>query len=179
MPEGSSVMLAAAEANRAVPKLCATDMLEAFGSCRVCVVEIEGQRGYPASCTTLVAPGMVVRTQSDRLAKHDCDERDRERGAMAMAGGSFHSTLLTVSWPTGEFSGMGIEGAVRLGSRRDLEAIDDPEERERLYQERVAAAYHRSRALNAAAHHEVDDVIDPAETRRRLVNALWPFTAPR
>ena len=69
VPEGSSVMLAAAEADRAVPKLCATDMLEAFGSCRVCLVEIEGQRGYPASCTTLVAPGMVVRTQSDRLAK--------------------------------------------------------------------------------------------------------------
>ena len=52
VPEGSSVMLAAAEAGRAVPKLCATDMLEAFGSCRVCLVEIEGQRGYPASCTT-------------------------------------------------------------------------------------------------------------------------------
>ena len=69
VPEGSSVMLAATEAERAVPKLCATDMLEAFGSCRVCLVEIEGQRGYPASCTTLVAPGMVVRTQSDRLAK--------------------------------------------------------------------------------------------------------------
>ena len=69
VPEGSSVMLAAVEADRAVPKLCATDMLEAFGSCRVCLVEIEGQRGYPASCTMLVAPGMVVRTQSDRLAK--------------------------------------------------------------------------------------------------------------
>ena len=58
VPEGSSVMLAAVEADHAVPKLCATDMLEAFGSCRVCLVEIEGQRGYPASCTTLVAPGM-------------------------------------------------------------------------------------------------------------------------
>ena len=68
VPEGSSVMLAAVEADRPVPKLCATDMLEAFGSCRVCLVEIEGQRGYPASCTMLVAPGMVVRTQSDRLA---------------------------------------------------------------------------------------------------------------
>ncbi len=69
VPEGSSVMLAAVEADRAVPKLCATDMLEAFGSCRVCLVEIDGQRGYPASCTALVAPGMVVRTQSDKLAK--------------------------------------------------------------------------------------------------------------
>jgi formate dehydrogenase major subunit len=69
VPEGSSVMLAAAEAGRAVPKLCASDMLEAFGSCRVCLVEIEGRRGYPASCTTLVEPGMAVRTQSDGIAK--------------------------------------------------------------------------------------------------------------
>lgn len=67
VPAGSSVMLAAAQAARAVPKLCATDMLEPFGSCRVCVVEIEGRRGFPASCTTLVEPGMVVRTESQRL----------------------------------------------------------------------------------------------------------------
>jgi len=67
VPSGSSVMLAAASAGRAVPKLCATDMLEAFGSCRVCIVEIEGRRGFPASCTTLVEPGMVVRTRSPRL----------------------------------------------------------------------------------------------------------------
>jgi predicted molibdopterin-dependent oxidoreductase YjgC len=69
VPEGSSVMLAAAEAGRAVPKLCATDMLEPFGSCRVCLVEIEGRRGYPASCTTLVEPGIEVRTQSEALAR--------------------------------------------------------------------------------------------------------------
>jgi formate dehydrogenase major subunit len=67
VPAGSSVMLAAAEARRAVPKLCATDMLEAFGSCRVCLVEIQGRKGYPAACTTLVEPGMVVTTQSPRL----------------------------------------------------------------------------------------------------------------
>lgn len=69
VPEGSSVMLAAAVAGRPVPKLCATDMLEAFGSCRVCLVEVEGRRGFPASCTTLVAPGMEVRTQSERLTQ--------------------------------------------------------------------------------------------------------------
>ena len=67
--EGSSVMLAAAEAGCPIPKLCATDTLEAFGSCRVCLVEIEGQRGYPASCTTVVAPDMVVTTQSKELTK--------------------------------------------------------------------------------------------------------------
>ena len=69
VPEGTSVMRAAAEAGIQVPKLCATDSVEAFGSCRLCVVEIEGRRGTPASCTTPVAPGMVVRTQSDTVRK--------------------------------------------------------------------------------------------------------------
>ncbi len=67
VPAGTSVMRAAAEANLPVPKLCATDSLESFGSCRVCMVEIEGRRGYPASCTTPVEPGMKVRTQSEKL----------------------------------------------------------------------------------------------------------------
>ncbi|MFN4155000.1 MAG: formate dehydrogenase subunit alpha [Paracoccaceae bacterium] len=69
VPEGTSVMRAAAEAGIQVPKLCATDSVEAFGSCRLCVVEIEGRRGTPASCTTPVASGMVVRTQSDTVRK--------------------------------------------------------------------------------------------------------------
>ncbi len=69
VPEGTSVMRAAAEAGYSIPKLCATDMLESFGSCRLCLVEIEGRKGYPASCTTLVAPGMKVRTQTPALAK--------------------------------------------------------------------------------------------------------------
>ena len=69
VPVGTSVMRAAAEVGVKVPKLCATDTLEAFGSCRLCLVEIEGRRGYPASCTTLVEPGMKVRTQSEKLAK--------------------------------------------------------------------------------------------------------------
>jgi formate dehydrogenase major subunit len=68
VPSGSSVMRAAAQAGVKVPKLCATDSLEAFGSCRVCLVEIEGRKGFPASCTTEVEEGMVVTTQSERLA---------------------------------------------------------------------------------------------------------------
>jgi len=68
VPAGTSVMRASIEAGSQVPKLCATDSLEPFGSCRLCLVEIEGRKGYPASCTTLVEPGMKVRTQSDRLA---------------------------------------------------------------------------------------------------------------
>jgi formate dehydrogenase major subunit len=69
VPAGTSIMRAAALAERDVPKLCATDTLKHFGSCRVCLVEIEGRKGFPASCTTEVAPGMKVRTQSDALAK--------------------------------------------------------------------------------------------------------------
>ncbi len=65
--QGTSLMRAAAEAGIKVPKLCATDSLDAFGSCRVCLVEIEGRKGYPASCTTQAEAGMVVRTQSERL----------------------------------------------------------------------------------------------------------------
>ena len=63
VPEGTSIMRAAATVGRQVPKLCATDTLKAFGSCRLCLVEIEGRKGYPASCTTLVADGIKVRTE--------------------------------------------------------------------------------------------------------------------
>jgi formate dehydrogenase major subunit len=69
VPEGTSIMRAAMEAGTQIPKLCATDMLESFGSCRLCLVEIEGRMGTPASCTTPVMPGMVVKTQTDRLAR--------------------------------------------------------------------------------------------------------------
>ena len=69
VPEGTSVMRAAALIDRTIPKLCATDRLDAFGSCRMCLVEIEGRKGTPASCTTPVAPGMVVRTQTPRLER--------------------------------------------------------------------------------------------------------------
>ena len=69
VPEGTSIMRAAMERGTQIPKLCATDMLEAFGSCRLCLVEIQGRNGTPASCTTPVAEGMVVKTQTDRLKR--------------------------------------------------------------------------------------------------------------
>ena len=69
VPAGTSVMRAAVEAGLQIPKLCATDSMEAFGSCRLCLVEVEGRRGTPASCTLLAEPGMKVRTQSPKLAK--------------------------------------------------------------------------------------------------------------
>src|SRR5262245_27446236 len=69
VPEGTSIMRAAMELGTKIPKLCATDMLDAFGSCRLCLVEIEGRAGTPASCTTPVTSGMVVRTQTERLKR--------------------------------------------------------------------------------------------------------------
>jgi len=93
-------------------------------------------------------------------------------GAMAMTGGSLHAPFMTVAWPTGEFGGMGLEGAVRLGYRKELEAVPDGPERQALYDSLVAAAYERGAALNMAAMLEIDAVIDPADTRSRLVQGL-------
>jgi acetyl-CoA carboxylase carboxyltransferase component len=102
-------------------------------------------------------------------------------GAQAMAGGSFKAPLFTVSWPTGEFGGMGLEGAVRLGYRRELEAIEDPAEREAAFEEMVARMYEHGKALNTATYFEIDDVIDPADSRRWITTALAaaPPPAPR
>jgi acetyl-CoA carboxylase carboxyltransferase component len=93
-------------------------------------------------------------------------------GAQAMAGGSFHQPIFTVAWPTGELGGMGLEGAVRLGFRRELDAIEDPAAREAAYASMVERAYAHGKAINVAAHFEIDDVIDPAHTRARVVHAL-------
>ncbi len=99
-------------------------------------------------------------------------------GAQAMAGGSFRRPIFTVAWPTGELGGMGLEGAVRLGFRRELEAIEDPEAREEAYTEMVERAYEHGKALNVAAHFEIDDVIDPAHSRDRIVHALRSAPTP-
>jgi acetyl-CoA carboxylase carboxyltransferase component len=93
-------------------------------------------------------------------------------GAMAMAGGGFHSNAMTVSWPTGEFGGMGLEGAVRLGFSKELAAIDDDTERAELEAKLIARAYEHGSALNMASHVEIDDVIDPAETRQRILSVI-------
>jgi acetyl-CoA carboxylase carboxyltransferase component len=99
-------------------------------------------------------------------------------GAQAMAGGSFRSPVTIVAWPSGELGGMGLEGAVRLGFRRELEAVEDPDEREALFASMVASAYLHGKALNVATAFEIDDVIDPAESRSRIVEALRASPAP-
>ena len=93
-------------------------------------------------------------------------------GAMAMAAGGFRAPSFTVSWPTGEFGGMGLEGAVRLGFRKELEALPAGPQRDALYQQLVAQMYERGHAINAAAALEIDAVIDPAATRQWLVSGL-------
>ena len=98
-------------------------------------------------------------------------------GAQAMTGGSLHEPVLTVAWPGAHLGPMGLEGAVRLGMRRELEAIADPEEREQRVREATAAAQENAKALNAAALFEIDDVIDPAETRDVIINTLAAATA--
>ncbi|MGO9954844.1 MAG: carboxyl transferase domain-containing protein [Solirubrobacteraceae bacterium] len=98
-------------------------------------------------------------------------------GAQAMAAGSFKAPLFTIGWPTSEFGAMGLEGAVKLGMRRELEAIEDPAERERAYEAAVAAAYERGQGISMASYFEIDDVIDPADTRRWIAT-LFDDTAP-
>ncbi|MGA2368226.1 MAG: carboxyl transferase domain-containing protein [Dehalococcoidia bacterium] len=93
-------------------------------------------------------------------------------GAMAMAAGGFHQPFFTTSWPTGEFGGMGLEGAVKHGFRRELEAIKDPVERDKTYKFYVEMAYAMGKATNMASYMEIDSVIDPAETRRWIMRGL-------
>ncbi|MGW6933661.1 carboxyl transferase domain-containing protein [Lentzea sp. NPDC054927] len=98
-------------------------------------------------------------------------------GAQAMAAGSLKVPQFAISWPTGEFGPMGLEGAVKLGFKRELDAIDDPEERKQRYDQMVAMAYEHGKALNVASVFEIDDVIDPADTRRWIATALAPATS--
>jgi acetyl-CoA carboxylase carboxyltransferase component len=93
-------------------------------------------------------------------------------GAQAMAGGSLHEPLLTVAWPSAHLGPMGLEGAVRLALRKELEAIEDEGEREQRVRDLTAAAEDNAKAINAAALFELDDVIDPAQTRSLIASTL-------
>ena len=98
-------------------------------------------------------------------------------GAQAMAGGSLHEPLLTVAWPGAHLGPMGLEGAVRLGLRKELDAIADDAEREEVVRRATAAAQDNAHALNAAMAFEIDDVIDPAETRGLVAATLEAASA--
>jgi len=93
-------------------------------------------------------------------------------GAMAMAGGSFLTPVYIAAWPTGEFGGMGLEGAVKLGYKKELAAVADEAQRQALFEKLVAKMYEIGRASEAAAHLEIDGVIDPADTRQVILKAI-------
>ncbi|MGI9476791.1 MAG: carboxyl transferase domain-containing protein [Hyphomicrobiaceae bacterium] len=99
-------------------------------------------------------------------------------GAIAMAGGNFRAPYYTVSWPTGEFGPMGLEGQVKLGYRAELAAISDPEERRTFYEKMVAESYENGKALAHSQSFPLDDTIDPAETRFWLANLLASIRLP-
>ncbi|MCA6121024.1 ATP-grasp domain-containing protein [Bradyrhizobium sp. WSM 1704] len=102
-------------------------------------------------------------------------------GAQSMIGGGFHASFFTVAWPTGEFGGMGLEGYVRLGFRKEMEAIEDPVEREKYFQTKVAELYANGKAVSIASVLEIDEVIDPADTRHWIMAGLRsvPKVEPR
>jgi acetyl-CoA carboxylase carboxyltransferase component len=100
-------------------------------------------------------------------------------GAMAMTGGSFVAPVYAAAWPTGEFGGMGLEGAVRLGFRKELQAEEDPEAREQLFQQLLARLYEVGKATEAASYLELDAVIDPADTRAVILRALNAAAQPQ
>jgi acetyl-CoA carboxylase carboxyltransferase component len=99
-------------------------------------------------------------------------------GAQSMIGGGFHASFFTVAWPTGEFGGMGLEGYVRLGFRKEMEAIEDPDEREEYYQAKVDELYANGKAVSIASVLEIDEVIDPADTRQWIMSGLRSVPKP-
>ena len=93
-------------------------------------------------------------------------------GAMAMAGGNFHESYMTFSWQTGEFGPMGLEASVELGFKKELESAKTKKERDKLYDKLVKEAYKRGKAINAASTMEIDEVIDPKNSRVRISTAI-------
>ena len=157
----------------------ATRFLELCESHRIAIVSLLDTPGFmvgpQAEKTATVRRFGAMFVAGARLTVPVCAVVLRKSyglGAMAMAGGDLKAPLLCVAWPTGEFGGMGLEGAVRLGYRRELDAIADPAERQQRYEQLVAAYYERGKALSTAAAFEIDDVIDPADTRPVLIASL-------
>jgi acetyl-CoA carboxylase carboxyltransferase component len=98
--------------------------------------------------------------------------------AQSMIGGGFHSSFLAAHWSTGELGGMGLEGYVRLGFRKEMQAVEDPVAREASYMNEVAERYANGKATSFASVMEIDKVIDPAETRRWIMAGLRSMPVP-
>jgi acetyl-CoA carboxylase carboxyltransferase component len=155
-------------------------LCDAFGLPIVSLVDCPGYMVGPAA----EAEALVRRASRMLVAGAAMDvpfiavilRRGYGLGAQAMTGGSLHEPLLTVAWPGAHLGPMGLEGAVRLGLRKELEAIADDDEREERVREATDAAQRNAKALNAAQLFEIDDVIDPADTRRLIIDTLAAAT---
>jgi acetyl-CoA carboxylase carboxyltransferase component len=164
-------------------------LCDAFGLPVVSLVDCPGYMVAPAAesealvrrASRLLVAGAALRVPLVAVVLR----RGYGLGAQAMVGGSLHEPLLTVAWPGAHLGPMGLEGAVRLGLRKELDAITDDDEREERVRQATAAAQENAKALNAAQLFEIDDVIDPADTRP-LINATLaaatreqPLAGPR
>jgi acetyl-CoA carboxylase carboxyltransferase component len=168
---GGAIDGEAAEKASTFMRLCST-----FGIPLVFLCDTPGfMVGPEAEQTGLVKQAAKLFTTGAALQVSFCTivlRKGYGLGAQSMAGGSFKAPAFTISWPTGEFGGMGLEGAVKLGFRKELDAVADPEAREKMFQHMVEQLYERGKAVNMAAHFEIDAVIDPVETRRWILSAI-------
>jgi acetyl-CoA carboxylase carboxyltransferase component len=150
-------------------------LADAFGLPLITLVDTPGFMVGPASEQTAMvrhASRLFVNAAALRVPVFSVVlRRGYGLGAMALTAGHFHAPVATAAWPTGEFGAMGIEGAVRLGFRKEL-AAEPPEQRAALFEQLVAQAMARGQALNMASHLEIDDVIAPDDTRAWLARGL-------
>jgi acetyl-CoA carboxylase carboxyltransferase component len=151
-------------------------LCDAFGLAVVSLVDTPGMMVGPrAEATGLVRHGSRLLLAGAALRVPLLAvilRRGYGLGAQAMVGGGLHEPLLSLAWPSAHLGPMGLEGAVRLALRKELEAIADEDEREQRVRELTAQAEENAKALNAAALFELDDVIDPAETRSLIASTL-------
>jgi acetyl-CoA carboxylase carboxyltransferase component len=126
------------------------------------------QRGAARRLVKMFSAGAQLRVPLVAVVLRKC----YGLGAQALLGGSTHSPDYTVAWPTGEFGPMGLEGAVKLGFKRELETAAEGQARQQLYTQLLASQYQRGQAIEVASLLEIDAVIDPADTRATLINAL-------
>jgi acetyl/propionyl-CoA carboxylase alpha subunit/acetyl-CoA carboxylase carboxyltransferase component len=151
-------------------------LCDAFGLPVVSLCDTPGiMVGPAAEETALVRHAARMFVTSANLSVPMCTVVTRKGyglGAQAMAAGSFKATIFTVGWPSSEFGGMGLEGFVRLGYRNELDAIEDPDERQAMFETMVAKMYEVGKGVSMADHFEIDDVIDPADTRRWITTAF-------
>lgn len=156
-------------------------LCEAFGLPIVSLCDTPGiMVGPDAEATALVRHAARLFVTAANLTVPLCTVVTRKGyglGAQAMAAGGFKATIFTVGWPSSEFGGMGLEGFVRLGYRDELAAVEDPVERQELFEKMVAKMYEVGKGVSMADHFEIDDVIDPADTRRWITTAFRSMPA--